>query len=87
MKQTKILVDTPLRKELEKIFGFKYSTILNILHFRAEGPSANAIRSYALQHGGKLVEIETIRTIKEITAPEKLVKILDRKGKVVGTYN
>lgn len=83
MSKKVIEVSSELRKEIEKLFGLKRSSISNILSYKRNSELAERVREYALMNGGQVVQID----VTPIETPMKKVKILDVKGRVKAERN
>lgn len=55
-KLKEIKIEHGLRKEIMKQFSTTYPTVKAALSYKSHTPLAEKIRSYALQHGGVVVE-------------------------------
>lgn len=71
-KRNEITVTLVLQREIAKKLAVTERTVQSALRFETNSPSAKLIRSYALNHGGKMFEI----TKKEVDNPYKEVTII-----------
>lgn len=53
-----ILIDTPTRKKLLKLFGCSTVAVWKALTYRSQSETARRIRQAALENGGQLVGVE-----------------------------
>lgn len=80
-----IKVSNELRKELQEKFGKTRRSVYSALMYITSGDSANAIRAYALSHGGQYEEEDFIPNCK--TRHEGDLMIQSFKCGVVVTLN
>lgn len=72
-KKRFIEINTLLQDEIAAIFEVTTRTVRSALTFETNSPSAKIIRSYALNHGGKLFEIVPVDNPYEKNSPMEQV--------------
>lgn len=73
-KKRMIEVALELRREIAKTFKTSEITVRSALLFETKSPLSNLIRAYALQHGGKLYEVQIRK--QELENPYNEVRII-----------
>ena len=73
-KKKDIEVPLVLRREIAKTFKTTEVTVQDALRFKTKSPLSNLIRAYAMQHGGKLYEVQIRK--QELENPYNEVKII-----------
>lgn len=76
MDEKKKVIEVPLvlRREIAKTFKTTEVTVQDALRFKTKSPLSNLIRAYAMQHGGKLYEVQIRK--QELENPYNEVKII-----------
>lgn len=68
------------KREIAQAFGVTVANVGLALLYKRNSPQSEKIRQMALQKGGRMVDVEV--TVREVAAPTKVVKILDKHGNV-----
>lgn len=76
MDEKKKVIEVPLglRREIAKTFKTTEVTVQDALRFKTKSPLSNLIRAYAMQHGGKLYEVQIRK--QELENPYNEVRII-----------
>lgn len=76
MDEKKKVIEVPLelRREIAKTFKTTEVTVQDALRFKTKSPLSNLIRAYAMQHGGKLYEVQIRK--QELENPYAEIKII-----------